>query len=170
MKEDKQVVKLPRAAKPATKVKHKEITIADAGAVIYTELVAAINNFNEQAKKQYPETEAFKRPEFKLEFKKMVYSESIQQEKKLFGAGVVTVDLKQFGTTTRIYNNGISFHTEKQLDNVNAYAPKLYIDAFHKFVESALIYMQALNLDNPEVKKAMEDAITEKSTPASISE
>lgn len=139
--------------------KKAEITIADAGAVIYTELTDAINSFNAKSATTYPVE--FDRPVFTLRLQMQKYTEDIVKSKKLFGAGVVLLELKQYGLTRLVYQDGISFATEKELENINSYAPKMYIKFLKAMADSALLYILALNPDNPEAVKANEDAKAE---------
>ena len=136
--------------------KETGISIADAGVVIYTELVAAINRFNAKSVETYKE-EPVKTPEFIIKLQQQPYDLETQNKTRLYGSAVLIIELKQFGLRRIVFQDGVSFHTEKELMNVNAYAPKLYINALNAFVESALMYILALNPDNIENVNALKE-------------
>lgn len=157
--EELEKVKTVKMAPPKSSGKKADITIADAGTVIYTELVNAINSFNAKSATTYPDET--QRPVFELRLELQKYSDSIREEQGLFGAGVVLLELKQYGLKRLVYQDGVSFKTEKELNNVAGFAPKLYINCLKAFVDSALLYILALNPDNIEANKAHEEAQAE---------
>jgi hypothetical protein len=158
--EEKKIFKMPA---PGKAKKESHTTLTEAGAVIYTELMNSINRFNARSTQTYPDELAYKRPMFEIKLQKIIYDEKTQEQTKLYGAGVLLVEVTQYEKTRAIFSEGVSFATAKELDNVNAYAPKLYLAAFDGFIESALMYILALNPDDPDNVKALkEDTIRKK--------
>lgn len=153
------VVRMPNVR--GKKKDDSKTTITEAGAIIYTEIVNSVNRFNARMAHTYKENESWKKPEFEIRLVKQVYDEATQKAKNVYGAGVVEIEVKQFGLKRLVYSQGVSFRTEKELDNTNAYAPKLYLDAFDTIVESALLYVLALNPDNPENVEALKEVKAE---------
>lgn len=139
----------------------EEVTGVQAGAVIYTEMMMSINKFNEMSEVTYAETPE-KITKFEVNFDKTVYDTKTREETKLYGAAVLSLEVSIGGLKRKVYNEGISFHTPRELENVNAYAPKMYLQLFDSIVETALLYVQALNPDDPEVAKQLEDAKAER--------
>lgn len=154
---EKQVKVVRMNTQAGKKKDDSKTTITEAGAILYTEMVNSVNRFNARSAHTYQEGEEWKKPEFEIRLVKEVYDEATQKAKNVYGAGVVQIEIKQFGLKRLVYNEGVSFRTQKELDNVNAYAPKLYLAAFDSIVESALLYVLALNPDNPENVKAVEE-------------
>ena len=157
--EELEKVKTVKMAPPKSSGKKADITIMDAGTVIYTELVNAINSFNAKSTTTY--ADANQRPIFDLRLELQKYSDNIREDKGLFGAGVVLLELKQFGLKRLVYQDGVSFKTEKELNNVAGFAPKLYINCLKAFVDSALLYILALNPDSIQAHEAHEAAKAE---------
>lgn len=158
--EGAKVVQMPMPVRESRKKKESGISIADAGAVIYTELLAAVNRFNAKSVETYKDDPS-KIAVFKITLQQQIYDAETQVKSKMYGAGVLMIEVKQFGLSRIVFQEGVSFTTDKELQNVNAYAPKLYINALNAFVESALMYILALNPDNPDnVKAVVQDGIT----------
>lgn len=141
--------------------KKQEISNADAGAIIYTELLSAINRFNEQSKQTYSGDNAYKLPVFTVKLDQVVYDEATQAQTQLYGAGVLKLEITQFGLKHMVHNDGVSFRSKKELDNINAYAPNLYLGLLSAMVETALMSMIALNPDNPDVNKEVPSNTTD---------
>lgn len=149
------VVKMPVGHRKPARKRSEEITVAEAGAVISTELISAINRFNAKSVQTYPEE--FNRPVFELKLQEQVYNEETQEAKGLFGAGVLILELKMFGQKRIVYQEGVSFSREKDLQNHGGYAPKLYIAFMDAIVESAMLYIIALNPDDPANIQALKE-------------
>lgn len=145
------------------KLRPSTITNAEAGSIIYTELMAAINRFNKMSENVYKDRPA-ELPLYNVRLEQQVYNEETRAKTGLYGAGVLVMDLSIAGNSRKVFQEGISFKTKKELDNVNAYAPNLYMAFLNTLVESSLIYCQSLNPDDPLVEKEIENGKKEQST------
>lgn len=137
------------------------LTFAEAGGVIYTQIIEAFNRFNAKSALTYADDTTGKKPSFLIRLRQEEYNEETQEATGLYGAGVLEIEVAQFGLKRIVWQDGVSFHTKKELDNVGAYAPKLYMSALEGLIESACLYVLALNPDDPENVKAVEDAKNE---------
>lgn len=157
--EDKDTVKIKMVNNKLKQApKAKQVSITDAGAVIYTELVSAINRQNGRFAHIYSdEDNAYKKPFFEVKLEQQEYNDETKAATKLYGAGVLMFTITQFGLKRILWQEGISFSSKKELDNVNAYAPKLYLTLLDSLVESALLYALALTPDDADNVQALKD-------------
>lgn len=162
--DSKQVIKQAKQrAKAAAKntVKHKDVdhfgyTITQVAEVMSHVILEAIEVFNAQSKKQF-ENRPLECPEMKVNIVPVMFSPEHFRDTGIESRAVFTLEMKQFGSTTILFRDGMDFTCERDRKNVNAWLPKIYQRFFQYIVNTSMFYNLALNPDNPEVKKAVEE-------------
>ena len=144
------------------KRREQKLTIAQAGAVITSEVDLAIEKWNKQA----IETQKEEAHTFKQTFEQFAYAEGPAKQTGQFGYALLKITATHKGVDTVIYSKNFNAKTEAMLDNTNGYYPNMIIDCLGFLIASGLMYNLAIN--NPIKDKAPKNAtkVNKSGTPA----
>lgn len=142
--------------------KQRPITAAQAGAIITSEVDIAIERWNAEALKTTHGDEK-KAHIFKISFDRYQYEPEAALKAKAFGYAKLSITVTYQGKTVEIYNKGINFVKESELDNTNGYYPGMITDCMGFLLASGLLYNLALS--NPNNKSREPRAATKINKP-----
>jgi hypothetical protein len=129
-----------------------KLTIAQAGAIITSEIDLAIQNWNTNATLQN-EGDPKQAHLFIYKFERFSYAEEVQKKSGLFGYAQLTIQMKHQDVLTTIYDKGQNFKKEQELDNTNGYYPKMVMDCLGFLIASGLMYNLAVIKPDTKVKE-----------------
>lgn len=132
--------------------KQQKITASQAGAIITSEVDIAIERWNEEALKTTAGNEA-KAHIFKISFDRYQYSGEAAERAKAFGYAKLSITVTHQEKTVEIYQKGLNFAKESDLDNTNGYYPGMITDCMGFLLASGLLYNLALSNPNNKVRE-----------------
>lgn len=132
--------------------KQRPITAAQAGAIITSEIDIAVERWNEEALRTTAGDEK-KAHIFKVSFDRYQYSEEAAEKAKAFGYAKLSITVTHQEKTVEIYQKGLNFAKESELDNTNGYYPGLITDCIGFLLASGLLYNLALSNPNNRVRE-----------------
>lgn len=130
-------------------------TITQIAEVMSHVMMESIGLFNKSAAAKIPEEQSYKRPEFELNIVPVMLSPEEYMKTGIESRAFFTMELKQFGSKSIVYRDSVPFRNERERKNVNSWLPSVWQRFFQYMMENSLLYILALNPDDPEVKEEL---------------